>query len=117
MYNHYAQADRAPGGSSIAIHNNYIHSIIDLKTNLQAVAVRLTLDKNITICSIYIPPNYQLQSQELINLIAQLSALFLLMGDFNAHNPLWGSNKMSDKGKKTGRCNISTQSLHSKGRF
>jgi hypothetical protein len=22
------------------------------------------------------------------------------MGDFNAHNPLWGSDKMSDKGKK-----------------
>ena len=22
------------------------------------------------------------------------------MGDFNAHNPLWGSNNMNDKGKK-----------------
>jgi hypothetical protein len=97
MYNHYTQADRPSGGSSIAIHNNYIHSLIDLKTNLQAIAVRLTHDKTITI---YIPPNYQLQSQELIDLIAQLPAPFLLMEDFNAHNPLWGSDKMSDKGKK-----------------
>ena len=62
MYNHYAQADRASGGSSIAIHNNYIHSQIDLKTNLQAIAVRLTLAKTITICSIYLPPNQQVQS-------------------------------------------------------
>jgi hypothetical protein len=22
------------------------------------------------------------------------------MGDFNAHNPLWGSDKITDKGKK-----------------
>jgi hypothetical protein len=36
-------------------------------TNLQAIAVRLTLDKTITIRSIYIPPNHQLQFQELIN--------------------------------------------------
>ena len=34
IYNHYAQADRASGGSSIAIHNNYIHSQINLTTNL-----------------------------------------------------------------------------------
>jgi hypothetical protein len=40
------QADRASGGSSIAVHNNYmcIHSQINLKTNLLALAVRLTLD-------------------------------------------------------------------------
>ena len=34
MYNHYAQGDRASGGSSIAVQNNYIHSQIDLNTNL-----------------------------------------------------------------------------------
>jgi endonuclease/exonuclease/phosphatase (EEP) superfamily protein YafD len=99
MYNHYAQADRASGGSSIAVHNNYIHSHVNLKTNLQATAVRLSLNKTITLCSIYVPPNYQLQSQELINLIEQLPAPFLFMGDFNAHNPLRGSDKITDKGK------------------
>ena len=62
MYNHYAQGERASGGLSIAVHNHYIHSQLDLKTNLQAIAVRLSLNKTITLCSIYIPPNYQLQS-------------------------------------------------------
>jgi hypothetical protein len=66
----------------------YVHSQIDLNTNLQAIAVQLSLNKTITLCSIYIPPNYQLQSQEIINLIQQLPIPFLIMGDFNAHNPL-----------------------------
>jgi exonuclease III len=43
MNNHYAQGDRASGGSAIAVDNNYIHSHINLKTNLQATAVRLSL--------------------------------------------------------------------------
>ena len=62
--------------SSITIleHNVKIQTI-KLKTNLQATAVRLSLNKTITLCSIYIPPNYQLQSYELINLIQQLPAL------------------------------------------
>jgi hypothetical protein len=73
---------------------------LNLKTTLQAIAVRLTLDKTISICSIYIPPNYQLQFQELMNLTAELPAPLLLMGEFNTHNPCGGSDKMSDKGKK-----------------
>ena len=100
MYNHYAQGDRASGGSSIAVHNNYmyIHSQISLKTNLQAVAVRRSLNKTITLCSIYVPPNFQLQAQEITNVIGQLPAPFLIMGDFNAHN--------HRQRQKTRRCNI-----------
>ena len=33
------------------------HSQFDLNTNLQAVAVNVTLSKKETICSIYLPPN------------------------------------------------------------
>ena len=35
--------DRASGGSSILIRNDVIHSPVNLNTNLQAVAVRITL--------------------------------------------------------------------------
>ena len=38
---------------------------IKLSTDLQAVAVSVSLDKEITICSVYIPPNYALQSKQL----------------------------------------------------
>ena len=37
--------ERAAGGSSILVINNIIHSQISLKTNLQAVAVRISLQK------------------------------------------------------------------------
>ena len=56
MYNNYAQTERESGGSSIAISNNIFRDQIDLKTNLQAIAVRFSLHKTITLCSI--PPLY-----------------------------------------------------------
>ena len=86
------------GGFSIhvAINNNICHSRTDLKTNLQAVAVRLSLYKTITLCSIYIPPKFQLQSFDLTNLFEQLSDPFIIMGDFNAHTPQWSSDKNTD---------------------
>ena len=59
-YNCYAKTDRASGGSFIAINNRYFHSQINLKRNLQAVAIPLSLHKTITLFSVYIPPNYKL---------------------------------------------------------
>ena len=98
-YNNNAQTDRASGGSSIAINNKYFHSQIDLKTNLQAFAIRLSLHKTITVRSVYIPPNYKLQPREYTELIQQLPTPFMIMGDFHAHNTLCGSDKVTDKGK------------------
>ena len=46
MYNHIHQScDRASGGSSFVINNSIPHSQIHLNTNLQAVAVKVTLQK------------------------------------------------------------------------
>ena len=95
------QDERAAGGSSILVSNNIIHSRVNLKTTLQAVAVRLSLVKTVTLCSIYIPPHSTLNSQELKSLVDQLPSPFLIMGDSIAHNPLWGSNSLNHKGKKT----------------
>ena len=92
--------ERAAGGASILVKNNIIHSRINLKTNLQAVAVRLSLQKTVTLCSIYIPPHSSIDCGELKSLIDQLPSPFLLMSDFNAHNPIWGSNTINNQGKK-----------------
>ena len=59
----------------------------------------MVLNKPITICNIYIPPSYHVASQEFQNLIDQLPSPFILLGDFNAHNPLWGGNRMDSKGE------------------
>ena len=47
----------ASGGTSVMVKSSVSHSQFDLNTNLQAVAVTVTLTKKVTICSIYLPPN------------------------------------------------------------
>ena len=82
------------------MNNRAPHSIIPLNTTLQAMAVSVTLHRVITFCSIYIPPNLNLITNELDNIVQQLPTPFVLLGDFNAHNILWGSNYISDRAHK-----------------
>ena len=49
------------------------HSQFDLNTNLQAVAVNVTLSKKVTICSIYLPPNDTLSTNSLVNLFRSVT--------------------------------------------
>ncbi len=91
--------DRATGGSSILVKQNVIHSPITLTTNLQAVAVRLTLHIAFTICSLYVPPSSTLHLSDLQGLYDQLPKPCLIMGDLNGHNPLWGGTTTNAKGK------------------
>jgi hypothetical protein len=89
------------GGSSICVRNNILHSEIKLVPNLQATTVRISLHKTIT-CSIYIPPQCILELHQLNNLVNQLPSpyMYIITGEFNGHNLLWGSDKLTDKGKK-----------------
>ena len=91
--------DRASGGSSILIRNDVIHSPVNLNTNLQAVAVRITLSFVFTICSIYAPPSQCIDIRELQHLFSQIKGPVMLLGDFNAHNPLLGSENLTPKGR------------------
>ena len=71
-----ANNERAAGGVSIFINNNAPHSHITLNTNLQAVAVSITLHRVITLCSIYIPPSSRLSPKDLDD--TQLPSPFIL---------------------------------------
>jgi hypothetical protein len=82
---------RAAGGSTILVQDNILHSYVNLITDMQAVAVRITLDNTITLCSVHIPPNSALSLAQLKNVADQLPIPFIIIGDFNGHNPLWGS--------------------------
>ena len=91
IYN-YVHTDclRPSGGASIFVKSPFPQRKIDLQTELQATAVSVTLDREITICSVYIPPSFSLNSQHLDNLLQQLPSPYILLGDFNGHNILWG---------------------------
>ena len=91
--------DRAAGGVSVLANNNAPHTHIPLYSSLQAVAVSLTLHRVITLCSIHIPPTSRLSPKDLDDLVPKLPSPFILLGDFNGHNILWGSNDINDKGR------------------
>ena len=74
-------------------------SYLLLNTNLQAVAVNVTLSKNVTICSIYLPPSDILSKNLFVSLIDQLPHAFMLVGDFNGHSKVWGCSDTNDRGE------------------
>ncbi|ELU02423.1 hypothetical protein CAPTEDRAFT_206267 [Capitella teleta] len=85
---------RAVGGAAILIKKDTPHQHIPLTTNLQAVAVRVTLHRLLTVCSIYLPPGRSHGDLvELDRLVQQLPPPLLLLGDFNAHGEFWGSEE------------------------
>ena len=91
MFNYICpDGQRASGRTSIMVKSSVPHSQFDLNTNLQAVAVIVTLSKKVTICSIYLPPNGVLSKNSLVDLINQLPHPFILVGDFNGHSKVWG---------------------------
>ena len=93
-----ADNERAAGGVSIFVNNNALYSHIPLHTNVQAVAVSITLHRVITLYSIYVPPSSRFSAKDLDDLVPQLPSPFILLGDFNSHNILWGSKDINDKG-------------------
>ena len=84
--------NRASGGVSILVNKNIPQSIVTLNTNLQAVAVKVTAHKTITLCSVYLPPrnHFNFNPKDLQSVIDPLPSPFILMGDFNGHHTLWG---------------------------
>ena len=66
---------------------------------LEAIVVKVTLHTTITFCNLYIPPSTALHLRDLANIEDQLPKPFVIIGDYNSHNYLWGGNKNDAKGK------------------
>ena len=97
-----SKSDIASGGVALLINTSFLHSELPLDTPLQAIAARVSLHKTVTICSLYLPPASPeniIRKQDLIHLISQLPPPFIIMGDFNGHSPLWGSNDENTRGQ------------------
>ena len=100
MFNYtHGSGGRAFGGVSVLIRKDIPHSKINITTNIQAVAIKATLHKAVNICSIYSPPSDDIDKNELKKLIDQLPRPFILLGDFNSHNTLWGCKDTNKKGQ------------------
>ena len=88
-------------GVALLINKSYLFSEVHLNIPLQAVAAKMTLNKVVTFCSIYLPPSDHVAKTDLINLIEQLLSPFVLLGDFNGHSPVWGNESYNSRGLVT----------------
>ena len=66
----FTEGEKAHGRVSVAVNNNIPHKPVSLNTNLQAVAVRLTLHNTITLCSLYLPPSTPIDQNKLNDLVS-----------------------------------------------
>ena len=94
----FTDGEKARGGVSIIVSNNIPHKVISLNTNLQAVAIRLSLHSAVTLCSLYLPPSTPINETSLNDLVTQLPSPFILAGDFNGHNVMWGCDDTNQRG-------------------
>ncbi|GFU43454.1 uncharacterized protein TNCV_53531 [Trichonephila clavipes] len=62
-----------------------------------AVAKKVTTS---SVCCLYLPPNVVIRQQDLNDLVDQLPAPFVILGDFNGHSTLWGSVKTNHRGRQ-----------------
>ena len=92
--------DNATGGATLSDNTSVLFREITLDTDLQAVAVRVSAKKTLTVCNVYLPPSLDINFSDLEHLIQQLPAPFVLVGDLNAHSPLWGDVRQRSNGRK-----------------
>lgn len=92
-------AARTSGGVAVLTEKSLPVRTIPLRTNLEAVAVQISASRLVTVCSLYLPPSMTVEERELDDLVRQLPQPFLLLGDFNAHNRLWGSGRTDRRGR------------------
>ena len=59
----------------------------------------MSAKKSLTVCNVYLPPSLDVNFSDLEHLIEQLPAPFVLIGDFNAHSPLWGDVRQDSRGQ------------------
>ena len=89
-----------PGhGLGILIHTSIPYTKLTLRTHLQACAIQANLNQLITICNIYIGPQTRFSDQDIEDIISELPEPFLIVGDVNAKNALWGDTITDNRGR------------------
>lgn len=99
----YADGLIACRGVMLMVHKSVYSEHIPVVSPLSVVAVKVKsphLNYELSVCSIYIPPNEGITETQLLNIVSQIGKPYLLCGDFNAHNPMWGRNRPNASGRE-----------------
>lgn len=103
VYKNKSNAANASGGVAIFIAPRSEFSEIVLNTTLYAVAIRIKYPLPLTICNVYNPPtsssnHNNFNEANFLHIIRQLPKPYVIVGDFNAHNAIWGSSSNNAAG-------------------
>jgi len=91
---------RASGGVAIYVKSFFPSKQINVKTHLEAIAISIHLNEiNLNVCNLYLPNQTKIEFSDIENIIKQLPKPFMILGDFNAHCTMWGSEKTDHRGK------------------
>ena len=92
---------RFHGGVAMYIHSNIPFMEVKIDTNYQILAVTLSLGplRNLTVLNAYVPGSVELDKNEFNRILRALPKPYLLMGDLNGHNPLWGPDERDARGR------------------
>ena len=96
----YEPHTRPPRGVITLVQQDIPHYPVALNTDLEAIAIRINLHKEYTICNIYITPTEVVTKDQIIQLTRQLPKPFLLVGDFNARSQTWGDSVCNEHGRE-----------------
>lgn len=88
-------------GAALGIQRGIPHEFIQLDTSLQAVAATVEWPVRATFVSLYVCKNdgRKALQAELEKIRDQLPSPIVMLGDFNAHSDLWGSERLDDRGR------------------
>lgn len=84
---------------AIFIKDNIESEEINLNTQLEAIAITAKLQNKICICNVHLPDSTPFTQQDLMLLISQLPKPYIIVGDFNSRNILWGCRYTDIRGK------------------
>lgn len=84
--------------SSIYVHRSISHSLISYDGPLSASALRVSMEKDFTICSLYLRPGITIKQHDLNVLSRQLPSPVMILGDLNGAHPRWGSPNVNTRG-------------------
>ncbi|GFX62930.1 uncharacterized protein TNCV_1100231 [Trichonephila clavipes] len=88
------------GGFCLFTSHLFPSNVITLHTSIQVVAVRIRIHSLVPLCCVYLPFNDVVAQVDLNQLVIQLPAPFILLGDFNGNSPLWELHDTNSLGRQ-----------------
>ena len=89
----------AKRGVALLVSKSVQHNLVNINSDILNVALEIYAETPFVVINVYISPNEGLNPNSLQRLIDNINKPIVLIGDFNAWSPLWGSSKYNKKGK------------------